>query len=410
MKKKYLFPLVFVFLFILSSSVYAVMDIQPDLNCKAAVLLDADTGTVLFSKNSSLKIPPASMTKLMTLNLVYKAISRGVLSKNQIITIGADADFRSLPPHSSLMFLQKGQRVSVLDLMKGLAVPSGNDAAIALAKAVAGSVPAFVRLMNREAEKLGYHTMHFADASGLSSRNSVTAGEFAAFCVYYIHEHPGALKELHSLTSFTYPKKKNLPPGGKSLYGPITQKNRNNLLGVYSWADGLKTGYIDESGYNIAATAQKGGRRLVAVLMGGPGRNAGEGSFIRAVDAVNLLSYGFYRFCDYPVDFGTIKPLRVYGGVKNYVSLLYPKIKKITIPRELMYEVSLSLEIPHVVMAPVAKGAKVGLLHVKLRGEDVATYVVRAGENVRRGSFFKRLIDRILLFFRKPVRCRKVGA
>ncbi len=411
MKKKYCFFFLLVSIeSLFALQVYAAPDIQPQLNSTAAVLLDADTGTVLYSKKGNLEIPPASMTKLMTLHLVYNALYKGVLTKKQIITVGPEADFRSLPPHSSLMFLEKGQRVSVLDLMRGLAVPSGNDAAIALAEAVAGSVPAFVRKMNAEAERLGFHTMHFYDASGLSSKNRVTAGEFAAFCVYYVHTHPEALTELHSLRSFTYPKKKNLPPGGTSAYGPITQRNRNNLLGVYSWADGLKTGYIDESGYNIAVTAQKDGRRLVAVLMGGPGKNAGEGSFIRAVDAVNLISYGFYRFTDYSIDVGKLKPVRVYGGSSRLLPLAHSAIKKLTIPRELKDEITLSLEIPHPVVAPVSAKTEIGTLHLQVQGKDIESYPVTAGKSIGKGPFWERFIDRIRLFLVKPVRCRKVGS
>ncbi len=410
MKKKY-YLLVLSLIFLTPViHISAEMNIEPDLNCKAAVLLDAGTGTVLFSKESDLEIPPASMTKLMTLNLIYNDIESGVLSKKQIITISRDADFRSLPPHSSLMFLEKGQRVSVMDLMRGLAVPSGNDAAIALAKAAAGSVSAFVRLMNKEAERLGFKSIHFDDASGLSSKNRVTARDFAAFCAYYIHKHPEAMKELHSLKTFTYPKKTNIPPGGTSAYGPITQRNRNNLIGVYSWADGLKTGYIDESGYNIAVTAQKNGRRLVAVLMGGPGKNAGEGSFIRAVDAVNLLSYGFYRFTDYTVNPGKLKPVPVYGGKENWLSVVYPPIKKITIPRELTDEISVSLDIPHPVMAPVSEKGEVGKLLISIRGKTVASYPATAGKSIEKGSLLKQFVDHVRLLLARPARCRKVGS
>lgn len=408
-KNIFAFLLLFSMYITVSTSLYAEMDIQPELNCTSAVLLDENTGVVLYSKKSDMPIPPASMTKLMTLDLVYNAIDSGKLSKNQMVTIDKEADFRSLPPRSSLMFLQEGQRVSVFDLMRGLAVPSGNDAAIALAKVTAGSVAAFVSLMNSEAKKLGFVTMHFADASGLSAKNSVTAGDFAAFCAYYIKKHPSSLKELHSLTEFTYPKKKNIPPGESSVYGPITQKNRNSLLGIYSWADGLKTGYIDESGYNIAATAEKNGRRLIAVLMGGPGKNAGEGSFIRALDAVNLLSYGFYRFTDYKPDPGVLKPVRIYGGKENYLTIIYPDIKKITIPRELTYQTSIELEISPLLTAPVAQNAQVGSLHIKMRGKDIALYPVLAGQNIERGSVVKRIVDRIRLFFARPVKYRNIG-
>ncbi len=377
--------------------------ILPDLNCTAAVLLDASTGAVLFDKNGDQEIPPASMTKLVTLHLIYKAIDDGKISKDQIVTINRRADFRSLPPHSSLMFLEAGQRVSVLDLMKGLAVPSGNDAAIALADLVGGSVENFVAMMNEEVREMGFTRMHFEDASGLNENNMVTAEEFASFCVRYIDLHPQALAELHSLSEFTYPKKKNIPEGGKSAYGPIKQYNRNNLLGKYRWADGLKTGYIDESGYNIAVTAEENGRRLVAVLLGGPGKNAGDGGLTRAIDAVNLLSYGFYRFTDYLPDPSNLKEVDLYGGKKNRIKVVYPKLKSVTIPREAVYVTDLIFKMDAPVVAPVNKGDKIGKLEVLINGETVSSYPVTAGENAAEGSALKRFLSWIKRLFSHPV-------
>ena len=382
--------------------------ILPDVNCTSAVLLDAGTGAVLFEKNGNLEIPPASMTKLVTLHLVYKAIAQGEISKDQIVTIDSRADFRSLPPHSSLMFLEKGQRVSVLDLMKGLAVPSGNDAAIALADLVAGSVNDFVAMMNKEVRTMGFTRMNFADASGLDENNRVTAKEFASFCVTYVKLHPEALKELHSLSMFTYPKASNIPEGEKSVYGPIKQSNRNNLLGRYRWADGLKTGYIDESGYNIALTAEVDGRRLVAVLLGGPGENTHDGSLSRAIDAVNLLSYGFYRFTNYVPDPSAFKTVEVYGGRQNSLKLAYPDMIPVTLPREAVYVTHLVFNLHRPVIAPVHKGNEIGQLEVRINNKVVSSYPVAAGEDIAPGSVIKRFFDWIKRIVMKPVLFRKL--
>ncbi len=391
-----------------SLSAESTSSILPDLNCTSAVLIDAGTGAVLFKKNGDLEIPPASMTKLVTLHLVYNAIAEGKISKDQLVTIDNRADFRSLPPHSSLMFLEKGQSVSVLDLMKGLAVPSGNDAAIALADLVAGSVEDFVAMMNAEVRRMGFTRMHFEDASGLNENNTVTAKEFAFFCSRYVDLHPEALKELHSLSEFTYPKAKNIPSGGKSAYGPIKQYNRNNLLGRFRWADGLKTGYIDESGYNIAVTAQENGRRLIAVLLGGPGGNTSEGSLIRAIDAVNLLSYGFYRFTNYVPDPSAFKTVVIYGGKKNTLSLSYPDMGAVTLPREAAYVTRLAFKMPKPVIAPVRKGDGIGHLQVLINGDVVASYPVAAGEDIASGSVIKRFFDWIKRIFKKPVLFRNL--
>ena len=134
----------------------------------------------------------------------------------------------------------------------------------------------------------------FVDSFGYSEKNRTTPREFAAFCRFYLKNHPEALEELHILTEQTYPQEQNIPPGGSSTYGPITQYNHNNLVGSLEGVDGLKTGYIDEAGYNLAVTAEREGRRLLAVLMGGPGRDSREGSLTRTVDATALISYGYY--------------------------------------------------------------------------------------------------------------------
>ena len=144
--------------------------------------------------------------------------------------------------------------------------------------------------------------------------------------------------------------------------------------------------------------------------MGGPGKNSGEGSFIRAVDAVNLLSYGFYRFTDYKAAPGKLVPVPVYGGKKNLLPVVYPPIKKITIPRELMNEISVSLNIPHPIMAPVHEKQEVGTLVVSVRGKDIISYPVTAGISIRKGSLLKQFFDRVRLLLAGPARCRKVGS
>ncbi len=373
----------------------------PVINARAAILIDSFTGTVLFEKNSQLSIPPASMTKLMSLFVVYKRIEEGTVSKNEIIRISKNADFRSLPPHSSLMFLEEGQEVSMLDLMLGLAVPSGNDAAIAIAERIAGSVEGFVRLMNLEAEQLGLSSVHFEDASGLSSENRVTAADFVQFCAEYVRKYPKALKELHSVSSFTYPKEENWNTNGTSVYGPITQYNRNNLLSVYIPVDGLKTGYIDESGYNIALTAQQSGRRLIAVILGGSGENSSEGSLLRAIDGINLLSYGFYNFENIKSEVPEIKSPKIWKGLKNSVALKYPEIPVLTLTTEKAVILRTEVNIPENIIAPIKEGDILGEI-VQTAGEEIiGRYYITAAEDISKGGFFRRLFDSIRMFFMK---------
>jgi len=341
------------------------------------------------------------MTKLMSLYLVYKEIAEGRVSKDEIITISREADFRSLPPGSSLMFLEKGQEVSMSDLMLGLAVPSGNDAAIAVAQRIAGSVEQFVEMMNREVLKMGFKSVHFEDASGLSDKNMVTAAEFVQFCSIYINSFPEALPELHSVNFFTYPKKENWKTNGNSVYGPITQYNRNNLLTAYAPIDGLKTGYIDESGYNVALTAQKDDRRLIAVLLGGPGETSAEGSMLRAMDGVNLLSYGFYSFTNIKSDIPEFALPRVWKGSKTYIELKFPEIPVLTLSVEKAAILKIRAELPGNIIAPIKKGDILGEIIQLADDEIIGQYSITAAEDIETSGFFKRLFDSIRLFFLK---------
>ncbi len=378
-----------------------LLSAEPVINARSAVLMDNTTGAILFEKNSNLSIPPASMTKLMTLYIVYKNIEDGKLSKDELIHVGKNADFRSLPAHSSLMFLEEGQDVSLMDLMLGLAVPSGNDAAIAVAERVSGSVDSFVDQMNQTAEDLGLKSVHFEDASGLSKNNRVTAADFVRFCRIYIKTFPEALKELHSVASFTYPKEKNWKTNGSSVYGPITQSNRNNLLSVYAPVDGLKTGYIDESGFNIAITAEQNGRRLIAVLLGGPGNNSSEGSLSRAVDGVSLLSYGFYYFTNIKSEVPDITAPKIWKGKENTVELNIPEIPLITLPMKQAGFLKFKIDIEKNLIAPVCKGAVLGKITQYADNEIISSYEITAAEDVSTGGFIKRLIDSIKIIFLK---------
>jgi len=397
--KKILIPILIFFAVISLSA-------DPVLNAKSAILIDSQTGTILFEKNSNLSIPPASMTKLMSLYVVYKKIGEGVVSKNEIIRISKNADFRSLPPHSSLMFLEEGQEVTIADLMLGMAVPSGNDAAIAIAERIAGSVEGFVRLMNQEAEKLGLNSIHFEDASGLSSENRVTAADFVQFCSEYINRFPEALDELHSVSSFTYPKEKNWKANGTSVYGPITQYNRNNLLTTYVPVDGLKTGYIDESGYNIALTAtmnnnQKSKRRLIAVILGGLGENSTEGSLLRAIDGINLLSYGFYNFRTIKSEIPTIESPKIWKGTKTELKIKYPEIPFITLPSDKAVILRVDVILPNNIIAPVKKDEVIGEIIQYADKEIIGKYNITAAEDIPKGNLFIRLLDSIKIFFLK---------
>lgn len=366
----------------------------PEINAASAILIETETGTVLFEKNADAIIPPASMTKLMTIHIVLNYIKDNGISPDTLIPVSAAADFRNAPPHSSLMFLEEGQNVNITELLTGLALPSGNDAGVAVAEFVAGSIDNFVMLMNLETEKLGLINTHFDDSSGYSENNKTTAREYAAFCAYYFNKHPEIVKQIHSLEEFTYPKAHNIPEGGTSVHGPITQPNHNALIGRMKTVDGLKTGYIDESGYNLAASAEFAGRRFIMVTMGGPGEKASDGSMRRMIDGAALLSYGFYGWSTILPEVPSDRELRIYGGKKDKLKLLFSPAEKITIPARIEGFLEFTQNYSEISF-PVNEGEAVGnWTLIDNNGKIYQRGTITAAESIGEGNFFKRLRDR----------------
>ena len=280
----------------LKSLPYNIGKPQLDVWAKSAILIDVSNGNVLYEKNADAVIPPASMTKLFAMYVVEEEVAAGHLSYDQVIPLPPECWACNMPPHSSLMFLGQGQRVTLEELLLGLSICSGNDAAYALAYAVCGSMDEFVERMNRAAAELGLTHTHFVESSGYSELNQTSAREMADFAAAYLLRFPSSLHRFHSVLNFTYPKAKNLAPGDKlqtqdfsqglpkKITMSITQENTNPLLGKLEGCDGLKTGYIDESGYNLTLTAVRGQTRFLSVTMGGPGNNAREGQAGRGHD------------------------------------------------------------------------------------------------------------------------------
>lgn len=365
------------------------------LDAKSAILIDFATGQVLFEQNADASIAPASLTKLMTLHLAYKKIAAGEMKKEDLVQIRREA-WAATMPGSSVMFLEPGQIVTVGEIMKGIAIPSGNDASVAIAQHIAGSVNAFVEMMNKEAQEMGFTTLHFADPAGLSPENKVTAREFAAFARRYVEMHPEALSELHSVEEFTYPLPQNLPPD-KQDTPSVTQYNRNTLLGEVEGVDGLKTGFIDESGYNICLTAKRGDMRLVGVILGVPGATEAEGSARRAQAGTDMLQWGFQNFVTIKPELPAISTVRVWKGAANQVALEPERPVQLTVARGAENSLTSTVHQETSVMAPVTKGQKLGELIFAADGKEVAKFELRAAADVKQGGFFKRLWDTIRL-------------
>ena len=372
---------------------------QPVLAAKSSILIDATTGTVLYEKNADLVIPPASLSKLMTIHVTLNAVAAGMVSLDDQVELTPATWASNQPWGSSLMFLAPGQKVNLRELLLGLAVASGNDAAVAVALHVAGSVPAFAELMNREALAMGLSRTHFVEPAGISEHNLTTAREFASFCVQYLSLHPETLKEFHSVREFAYPKQENLPEQYWDKPGTIIQYNRNMLLGSMEGVDGLKTGYIIESGYNLAITAERNGTRLIAVLLGGPGASSARGGRIRSDDGETMLKWGFEHFRTIRPVIGNLEPARVWKGKTYSVNLVPEGQLAFSASMDRATQVDYTVERKAVIEAPLKAGDPVGAIRFFDNQGELKNVRLLAASDVPAGNILKRAMDSIALFF-----------
>jgi D-alanyl-D-alanine carboxypeptidase (penicillin-binding protein 5/6) len=377
----------------------------PEINSQAALILDAETGTVLYAKNHNDEIPPASLTKLMTMHLVLNEVDAGRTSLDTIVPIGIESWALRQPPRSSLMFLAPGQIVTLREIMLGLAVSSGNDAAIAAALHIAPSVSDFVLMMTMEANRIGLTKTRFIEPSGISEFNMTTAAEFAAFCREYIRLHPQVLSEYHSVLEFAYPKADNVAVAYRSRPNTIVQVNSNSLLKTFPGADGLKTGYIDEAGYNIALTAQRDSTRFIAVILGAPANSGGNR--IRDRDSERLLSWAFENFKTVRPEPGPVGPVRLWKGKDKFAELQIaaPSTENgplmFTAPLNRAASLYLREEIDSPLIAPLPASFPVGWLVISDESGDLHRVRLLTAREYPQGNIFRRIWDSIRLFFLK---------
>ncbi|MCQ2576142.1 MAG: D-alanyl-D-alanine carboxypeptidase [Treponema sp.] len=392
---------------------------NPELNVGAvsAILVDVSNGNVIYEKKADKRIPPASMTKLFTMYIVDEEVSAGRLHYEDVIPLPPESWACNMPPHSSLMFLGKGQVVTLEELLLGLSICSGNDAAYAIAYTVSGNMESFVEKMNQVARDLGLEYTHFVEASGYSEDNITTAREMATFCRVYLQRHPDSLARFHSVPSFTYPKAQNMAPGDK--YGPqdfskglpehitmgITQDNTNPLLGKMEGCDGLKTGYIDESGYNLALTAMRNGTRFLAVTLGGRGSNSREGQANRVKDGTELMDFAFGSFADMrkPEE---LKPyfVKVYGAQEMAVNLIPAfDIETVLVPyvtgnsiAENISQVQVYLDLPETLHGEIVQGQTYGTVKIMLTNYVLDEIPLVADRSIKKAHGLRALIDSML--------------
>lgn len=337
---------------------------QGALQCDArsAVLMDGLTGEILYEQNSHLKIPPASFVKVLTLYLIFDAIRAGQLKMEDWVTISEKA-WRT---QGSKMFIKVGERVKVEDLIKGIAIASGNDACIAMAEHLSGTEEVFVTKMNEKAKALGMKDSQFMNSHGMPADGQVTtAMDMAILAKRYIEDHPESLA-IHSTTEFEF--------------NGIRQGNRNILLQKNIGVDGLKTGHIEESGYHLAATAKRNGQRMIAIVMGCDKMKK------RAAEAQKLLEYGFKNFSTVEAvkKGGAYGPIKVRRGKLDQVGLVASETSFVTVPKGKENLVSALPQLPDFVTAPIQKGQVLTKVLVQKEGKTIKEVDLYASSDVEK--------------------------
>ncbi|GBU27423.1 D-alanyl-D-alanine carboxypeptidase [Treponema sp. R8-4-B8] len=396
------------FLFVLSvsaqiyqaqSALIPIIETAPEIISRAAVLIDAHTGTVLYSKNPDEEIPPASLTKLMTMHLVMKEIEEGRASYNEIIPITVESWAQNQPYRSSLMFLEPGQIVTLREILLGLAVVSGNDAAVAAALRLAPTVNEFAGKMTTEARRMGLKVTRFVDSSGISEDNMTTAAEFASFCRQYLIMHPQSLADFHSVPEFSYPMAANVREKNRSNPRTITQENRNTLLKVFPGVDGFKTGFIEESGYNIALTAQRNNTRFILVILGAPNNRSGAG--IRDKDGISLLTWAFDNFKTVRPKDIKIDNAKLWKGRANTVELAFANPADFTSPITRANNLQYATEVNKKLTAPLPAGSPAGYFIISDEQGELSRVQLVTAVEAKKGNIFKRIWHSFLLLFVK---------
>ena len=349
---------------------------EPVLLCKAAALMDYETGAVLYTKNPDEIIPPASMTKLMTTYLLMEKVKAGELDLDQEVIVPPEADYEKAPYRSSLMYIRAGQRIKVRELVTGLMVTSGNDAAMAVAMLVGGSRDNCVEMMNQKARQLGFDSFVFTDPAGYEDTNQVNALEFCQFCRIYIQNFIDYLDVLTGAVDFRM--------------GSRVINNSNDLLGRYPGVDGLKTGYIDESGYNISLTAERDGMRLVAVIMGIQAKDIMNAKLFRMEEGASLLSYGFHTFKSFFPVLPAPVNVPVFGCTVDSVPAAIPGAEHICLPYSQLYKLSWDISLTKGLRGALEAGTQVGNCTVSLDGTPLAIYPLVAEQGAEQGSLWRR--------------------
>jgi D-alanyl-D-alanine carboxypeptidase (penicillin-binding protein 5/6) len=351
----------------------------PTIDAAAYILQDYHTGKVLAENNADAKLAPASLTKIMTVYVVFTELSNGHLHLEDMVTISEKAWKTS----GSRMFVELGNQIKVEDLLKGVIIQSGNDASVALAEHVGGNEETFAEMMNQHAIRLGMANSHFKNSDGLPVEDHyTTARDLAILTTALIKEFPDYYRWF-SQKEFTFNK--------------ITQQNRNKLLSRDESVDGVKTGFTDDAGYCLVASALREDMRLISVVMGAKSANA------RANENQTLLNYGFRFYESHRLYQGktALNEARVWKGASKTISLGLAEDIYVTIPRRQYKDLKAVINVDKKITAPVADGAKLGSVKVTLKDEVVINKDLVALKTVDQGNIFQRLSDSVMMMMEK---------
>ncbi len=353
----------------------------PSIDVKGYVLMDANTGTVIAQQNMNDRMEPASLTKLMTLYVIFQSLKSGEIHLTDNARISVDA-WRT---GGSRMFIKEGSEVPVDTLIQGIIVASGNDACVAAAQYIAGTEETFANMMNQTAQRLGMSNSHYTDSTGLPNPNHYsTPYDMAVLTRALIQDFP---------EHYHYFSQKWL------VYNHIKQPNRNRLLWRDSSVDGLKTGHTDEAGYCLIASAERNSMRLIAVVMGASSDGA------RANYSEALLNYG-YRFYKTYLLFDANKPIarqRIWLGKEKFATFGVEKPFYVTVPIGEYKNLKATMALNSGLRAPIVKGQAYGQIEVTLNGKPVSEIPLVALSDDLRAGIFSRMTDHVSLFFKSLV-------
>ena len=350
----------------------------PAIAARSFLLLDDHSRQTLAGQNANERVEPASLTKLMTAYLTFTALKQKRIEPAQAVPVSE----RAWKAEGSRMFIEPRKTVTVEELMRGMIVQSGNDACLALAELIGGSEEAFAKMMNEQAQRLGMKNTNFMNSTGLPNpQHYSTAQDLALLASAIIRDFP----EYHPLYAMK-----------EYRYNNVTQANRNRLLWTDPTVDGMKTGYTENAGYCLIASARRGERRLLSVVLG----TASEAA--RAAESQKLLNYGFQNYDSVKLyeKNQAVTSLPVWKGMTNSVKAGFLNDLYVSLPKGQADKVKASLESRQPLLAPVAAGQQIGVMKLTLDGKPYAELPVVALENVALSGVFGRGWDSIRLLFK----------